>query len=274
MTENENMEYRMQIEMFFESACMDYTDKDTSGRYARARMILDQHPEIAQFDIYTSSIVGDIGTVKNLLKQDPSLARQKGAPRNWDPLLYLCYSQVNSQIEGHNTLEAAKILLQNGADPNTQFTYPYGSIFTTVTGALGEGERGPANQPEHQYGFELAKLLLDAGSNPNDGQALYNRMFKPENDVIHLFLSYGLKANDKVNWVENSEYGMLDFLLGYAVKQNSPQRVALLLEHGADPNSLDFYNKKSHYKNAVANGNAEIAELLIKYAPERAVEMT
>ena len=52
MTENENMEYRMQIEMFFESACMDYTDKDTSGRYARARMILDQHPEIVQFEYF------------------------------------------------------------------------------------------------------------------------------------------------------------------------------------------------------------------------------
>ena len=63
----------MQIEMFFESACMDYTNKDVPERYARAQAILDQDPEIIQFDIYTSSIVGDIGTVKNLLKQDPSL---------------------------------------------------------------------------------------------------------------------------------------------------------------------------------------------------------
>ena len=70
-----------------------------------------------------------------------------------------------------NTLETARVLLAGGADPNTNFTYPYGSIFTAVTGALGQGERGPANQPPHQYSFELAKLLLDADANPNDSQA-------------------------------------------------------------------------------------------------------
>ena len=258
----------MQIEMFFESACMDYTNKDAPERYARAQAILDQDPEIIQFDIYTSSIVGDIGTVEKILEQNPSLSRKKGGPRNWDPLLYLCYSRVNMLVERYNALETAKILLQNGADPNTCFTYPYGSIFTAVTGALGEGERGAINQPEHQYGFELAKLLLDAGANPNDGQALYNRMFKPKDDVIRLFLSYGLNAEDKVNWVKNSAYGMLDFLLGYAVNQRFHERVALLLEHGADPNSLDFYNKKSHYENAVESGCVGIAELLMKYARE------
>ena len=89
----------MQIEMFFESACMDYTNKDAPERYARAQAILDRDPEIIQFDIYTSSIVGDIGTVEKILEQNPSLSRKKGGPRNWDPLLYLCYSRVNMLVE-------------------------------------------------------------------------------------------------------------------------------------------------------------------------------
>ena len=97
-----------------------------------------------------------------------------------------------------NTLETARVLLAGGADPNTNFTYPYGSIFTAVTGALGQGERGPANQPPHQYSFELAKLLLDVGANPNDSQALYNRMFSEDDQTINLLLAYGLNAKHTV----------------------------------------------------------------------------
>lgn len=156
-----------------------------------------------------------------------------------------------------------------GADPNTNFTYPYGSIFTAVTGVLGEGERGPVNQPPHQYSFELAKLLLAAGATPNDGQALYNRMFSEDDETIKLLLACGLNAQHKINWDAGSQYGTLDFLLGYAVKENFQSRVALLLEHGANPDSMDYYNQQSHYENAGAENNLQIATLLKQYAQIR-----
>lgn len=254
---------------FLTFACLQYTDQDCPERYAQGQAMLDQQPEHIGQDIYTASIIGDTDTVRYLLKQDPTLVGQKGGPRNWDPLLYLCYGRVISPVDDHNILETARVLLAEGADPNTNFTYPYGSIFTAVTGALGEGERGPFNQPPHQYSFELAKLLLDAGANPNDGQALYNCMLEASDETIKLLLSYGLNAEHKVNWVKNSQDGMLDFLLGYAVKRNFELRVVLLLEHGANPDSRDFYNHKSHYENAVAENNLQIADLLKQYSPIR-----
>ena len=43
--------------------------------------------------------------------------------------------------------------------------------FTALTGASGEGEQGPVNQPPHPEWEAFARLLLDAGADPNDGQA-------------------------------------------------------------------------------------------------------
>ena len=62
---------------------------------------------------------------------------------------------------------------------------------------------------------------------------------------------------------------MLDFLLGYAVKRNFELRVSLLLKHGANPNSRDYYNHKSHYENAIIENNLQIAGLLKKHSQIR-----
>jgi len=251
---------------FLTLACLEYTDQDCPDRYAEAQSILDLYADRLEPNIYTASIIGDVDTVRRHLQTDPLLVRQKGGPRGWDPLLYLCYGRVISLSIGYNSLETARLLLEFGANPNTNFTYPYGSIFTAVTGALGEGERGPVNQPPHQYSFELARLLLASGASPNDGQALYNRMFSRDDETIKLLLEYGLNAQHKINWDVDSQYGMLDFLLGYAVKENFQSRVALLLKHGANPDSMDYYNRKSHYENAMAADNLQIAALLKQYA--------
>ena len=255
----------MITDKFLTLACLEYTDQDCVDRYAEAQSMLDLHGDRLEPDIYTASVIGDVDTVRRHLQTDPLLVRQKGGPREWDPLLYLCYGRVISSSTGYNSLKTAKLLLEFGADPNTNFTYPYGSIFTAITGALGEGERGPVNQPPHQYSFELARLLLDSGANPNDGQALYNRMFNKDDETIKLLLEYGLDVQHKINWDADGQYGMLDFLLGYAVKENFKSRVALLLKYGANPHSRDYYNQKSHYENAMAIDNLQIAALLRQY---------
>jgi hypothetical protein len=250
-----------------DQACLTYSERDTSERHQKAQRLLAKEPALSQANIFTAAAVGDLRTAEALLKQDPALATAKGGPRNWQPLLYLCYARIESGDSAHNPLEVAKLLLASGADPNAFFKYDYGSLFTALTGAFGEGERGPANQPPHYQCTQLARLLLDEGADPNDGQALYNRMFRhgPGNECIELLLSYGLKASDKVNWQENSSTGTLDFLLEYAVKKGFASRVILLLKNGANPNFSGFYEpKKTPYEHALECGHEQIAAVLKK----------
>jgi len=257
-------------------ACLTYTDRDVAERYQKAQRRLERNPSQSAANIFTAAAVGDVQAAESLLRADPALVSARGGPYNMEPLLYLCYARLHSPEPAHDPLEAAKLLLASGADPNAYFSHPYGSIFTALTGALGEGERGPDNQPPHRQSEELARLLLDEGASPNDGQALYNRMFRhgPGNRCIELLLGYGLKSSDQANWHPDDEggVGMLDFLLEYAVKQGFADRVALLLENGADPNFAGFYKpRRTPYAHALEQGYKQIAAMLEEagaHAPE------
>ncbi len=72
--------------------------------------------------------------------------------------------------------------------------------FTVLTRVLGEGELGPARQPRHPHSLALGRMLLEAGADPNDGQALYNRMFEPGNDHLELVFEFGLGTGDGGPW--------------------------------------------------------------------------
>ena len=87
--------------------------------------------------------------------------------------------------------------------------------------------------------------------------------------TIKLLLAYGLNAKHTDNWDVDSQYGMLDFLLGYAVKENFQSRAVLLLEHGANPTSKDYHNSKTHYENAMVGKNLELASLLREYSMKK-----
>ena len=90
----------------------------------------------------------------------------KGGPFDWEPLLYAAYSRLDSEAEGHSTLQAARLLLDARADPNAGFLWEGGYLFTVLTGVLGLGEddvfrtQGPLWQPPHQHWVEFARLLL------------------------------------------------------------------------------------------------------------------
>jgi len=248
-------------------ACLTYSERDVAERYQQAQRRLEQDPSQSSASIFTAAAVGDVLAIGTLLRKDPTLVSKRGGPHHIEPLLYLCYARLHSPDPDHNPLEVAKILLASGADPNAYFSHPYGSIFTALTGALGEGERGPGNQPPHRQSEELARLLLDEGASPNDGQALYNRMFRhgPGNHCIEILLSYGLDASDQFNWSSESEssVGTLDFLLEHAAKQGFADRVALLLKNGADPNFTGFYKpRKTPYAHALEHGHEQVAAML------------
>jgi ankyrin repeat protein len=259
---------------FVRLACLDYQN-DHAERRNKARDLLAENPSISGENIYTATTVGDLVTVKGLLDENSKLATVRGGPHNWEPLLYAAYSRLNDTVHGHSTLEVARILLEHGADPNAGFLWDGNYLFTALTGAFGEGERGPIHQPEHQYCYRLARLLLEAGADPNDSQTLYNRMFTGGTRHLELLFEFGLgKGGDGV-WFKRlgerlgSPAEMLQQQMGWAAKYNQMERMKLLIEHGVDVNTTDSRLQKTPYELAVLHGNKEIADYLLQHGAEK-----
>ena len=169
----------------------------------RARQLLAEKPHLAKANIYTAAAVGDFAAVADFLAKGADV-HAKGGPFDWEPLLYAAYSRLDSEAEGHSTLEVARLLLEAGADPNAGFLWDWGGqfpcLFTALTGVLGLGEAGPPIETQHQHWYEFARLLLEAGADPNDNQGLYNRMQYPDDEHLKLLLEYGLGKGQGGPW--------------------------------------------------------------------------
>jgi ankyrin repeat protein len=122
---------------------------------------------------------------------------------------------------------------------------------------LGLGEDGPTIQPQHQHWYEFARLLLEAGADPNDNQGLYNRMQYPDDEHLKLLLQYGLGKGEGGPWFKrflqqwpcaNGGYAcspadLLAYQFRYAIGVDWLDRVKLFVEHGADVKGLSISQK-------------------------------
>ena len=223
---------------FLMLACLRYGGDDAPDRWQRAARLLAGHPEITRTSVHAAAAAADAGALQALLRQDPGLASAEGGPYRWEPILYLAYARHDPSISEGAAVRSARLLLGHGADPNAGYLW-HGMIppFTVLTGALGSGE---GDQPRHPHGLALARTLLAAGADPNDGQALYNRQFGSGNSHLALLLSHGLGQGDGGPWRarlgerNDSPAELIRGQLRWAVTHDMRDRVRLLAEHGAD----------------------------------------
>ena len=256
------------IDEFLRLSCLNYAD-DGPGRWAQARQLLSEHPEIAENSIHAAAAANDVERVRRLLRADSTLADVEGGPFAWPPLLYLTYSRVEPDVSADAVLEIARLLLNAGADPNAGYLWlGMPSAFTALTGVFGEGELGPRLQPRHPHSLALARVLLEAGANANDNQTLYNRMFLPDNDHLELLFEFGLGRGDGGPWkqrlgdVLDSPVAMVRGQLQWAVTHGMVERTQLLIDHGVDIVSA-FDNGQTPSTAAVLSGHAAIVALLV-----------
>ncbi len=270
-------------------ACITYFDGDHPSRRERARRLLAEKPHIVKANIYTAAAGGDVAAVADFLTKNVDV-HAKGGPFDWEPLLYAAYSRLDT--EERTPLLVARILLEAGADPNVGFLWDWGGqfpcLFTALTGVLGLGEvdvgrgEGPLWQPPHQYCFEFARLLLEAGADPNDNQGLYNRMQYPDDEHLRLLFEFGLGKDQGGPWFKRffqhwprvdtrGPSDILSYQLRYAVGANYFDRVKLLVENGADVNATSQHpaGARAPYAEALYHGNQEIADYLVAKGAER-----
>jgi len=182
------------VNRFVEAALED--ERQARDQFAR-------HPEIAAAGLYPALVLADVERISGA---DPNA---KGGTRNWEPLLYVCFSR----IAGNRAAGAARLLLQRGANPNATHTderwpqWPLSCLFAAA---------GQNNNPD------LARALLDAGANPNDGESLYHSTEHADLACFRLLLARGAShTNPNV--------------LNHMLDREEPEGVRLLLAGGANP---------------------------------------
>jgi ankyrin repeat protein len=260
------------VDVFVRLACLTYTAWHPSP--ARAARMLAEEPGLGRASIYTAAAVGDVAAIGTMLDREPALVNRKGGPLHWAPLLYACYSRVEAADRRHATLEAVRLLLSRGADPNAGFLYAGNYAFTALTGAFGRGEDWP-HQPPHPECARVARLLLDAGADPNDAQTLYNRHFRPDDEHLELLFEYGLGQSKGGPWIARlndplfTPASLLVIELCAAAQHGFFGRVELLVGHGVDVNGRSRRTGRTPYEEAIRAGHQAIAEYLARHGANR-----
>src|SRR3954451_14010632 len=146
-----------------EDRARQLVEEATNGRRDHAEALLALDPELAREGLDAALVLGDVERVRAAPARDPQLARRPGGARSWLPLLYPCHSAFLGGERTDGLVECARALLAAGADPDSSWEHPeFGSL-----GALYEAA-GVAHEPR------MSALLLEAGADPNDDEAVYN----------------------------------------------------------------------------------------------------
>jgi len=264
-------------------ACLTYGADDPDR--ARAALAMATGTVLSGSSLHAAAALGDVTAARRWLASDPTLAARDGGPFGWVPLLYAAYSRVDDPAAGRDTVGVARLLLDQGADPDAGYLWDgLPSPFTALTGAFGGGE---GNQPPHARALELARLLLAHGADPNDSQTVYNRGLGaiPRDDTawLALLLDHGLGTGDGGPWkrlLGHEAMGPAEVAgeaLQHAATSGLVARVRVLLEHGVDPGrpgGHPAFGDRTPYDAAVRHGHAEIARLLAEAGADLTTDPT
>ena len=213
--------------------------------FALAKSLFDEHPTLTHDNIHAAAAVGDATVVRTLLHANPSLATDSATPGEVPPLVYGVTSDLKRLLgvsdEAH--VDTVRALLDAGADPNTHVPLPDVSegipvlYFPCVSNTVG-----------------VARLLLERGAKPDDGESLYHAAEHDHRECLELLLEFGADLSGANPGTGNTP---LHFLAAHTVSNElapSVQRgMAWLLDHGADPN----VRSQSSASGAVLPGGSE-----------------
>jgi ankyrin repeat protein len=209
--------------------------------------------EVASTDIYVAAVRGDAQSVRRFLAERPSSATEKGGPRGWDALTYLCFSKYlrldPARSEGF--VDAARALLDAGAPATTGFFssdhQPEPEFESALYGAAGVAHHAP-----------LTRLLVERGADPNDGEVTYHTPETYDNSALRVLLDSGQLTADGLAIMLLRKHDWHDL-----------EGVRLLLERGADPDRTTGW-RRTAFDQAVIRDNAlPIIEALLDHGSHR-----
>lgn len=215
-----------------------------------AQQILAQRPRIATSSLHVAAALGEVEAVERL-SRDPAMVNASAGDPAAAPILFFSYSPFHGQNESRDRrlFDSARILLAAGADPNAKdgrFGVP--ALF---------GVTGMHNRPG------IARLLLEAGANPTDGESVFHAAERFHEDALILLREFGVKLNHVGEWGNTPLYYLLRW---YDMKKDEKAAMGFdwLLANGADPNVANGKEQENSLHVAVRRGQpgAAIQKLL------------
>jgi ankyrin repeat protein len=157
-----------------------------TGRVSEAARLAAGDPRVARATMATAAVAGDAGWVRDRLGSDPAAATLIDRRRGWPPLLYVCYSHWHwgHQARAAGLAEAARLLLDAGADPNTN------------NGGRGPAYRSAVNGAVTAASPAVLALLLEHGASAADPDALYHAAAHADHQCLTLLLAHGASVAD------------------------------------------------------------------------------
>ena len=172
-------------------------------------------------DPWLACAVGDAARLRQSIAQDPGWVHRPGGPLQLTPLLAVAHSSLARLPAFADRLQACvALLLEAGADANQRVgsRWPPASLAAPDASHPLSALYGAAGQNHHAG---MARLLLDAGADPNDGESLYHALGSL--DCTRMLLAAGARVQGT-----NALYRVLDL--------DDLPALQLLLAHGADAN--------------------------------------
>jgi ankyrin repeat protein len=210
----------------------------------------------AVIDMPTACHTGDIERVRELLRQDRSLANTLSEHEG----CYLGAGAPLANAAAVGRMDIVQLLLDHGADPNLpeeQYAPKGRALYSAVI----------------QGHYEIAKLLLERGAFPNppvesSGDALWvSRELRPDKRMEQLLLSYGAtppEEREKEDWPTRAHNWLRISPLHEAARKGDVQEATKLLESGADLTARDEHIRSTPLAWAAKYGQLEMVKFLLR----------
>ena len=195
---------------------------------ATMRRVLETHPEVARASIHTACGACDEALVYAFLDRDPALATAPFAGTSWTPIVALAASPLfdTTPARTEACVAIARRLLDAGADANASVPQP-GAAHIPLSVLYFAARSGNT---------ALARLLLERGAKPDDGESSYHAAERDHRGVLAALLEHGANFSPRHEHWNNT---VLYFLSGHRepnpMATTATRGAEWLLEHGTDP---------------------------------------